>query len=321
MVRLLFVLALVACGKSSDEPARPPAPPARDAALAPDASRPVAWHSCLLDGKSPCVSATPVRVGSELIAWSDWLAAYARDHASEHPLGVTECRWIAELDRVLLCGSNSQQTMNPPLLRPSMFVEHRPGIVVALDDPQYEDLLHRIAGFDLTKQDPARPDLVDFYTALDRACAKDRAMCATAAEQAMRSLLESVWTDKPDMVLLTFATGGAIAESAVVSHEILHAQYFTDPVYRQVIDDYWKQLPRAKRQAVIDTLSPPYNGDDDLLMRNELQAYALMSVRDTTRLGKLRGIHRDPLLRLLADRGRAPIVVEERAPSQDPWAR
>jgi hypothetical protein len=233
---------------------------------------------------------------------------------------VTECRWVAELDQVLLCGSSDLDAMNPPLLRPSMFVEQRPGVVVKRSDPQYLDLVTRIAGFDLVKANhgAAHPGLLAYYAALDVSCAADRTTCADDREQAMRTLLERAWIDKPNLVLVTFASHSTIPVDETVSHEMLHAQYFTSAAFRQVIDDYWTGLAPAERDQVRRALSPPYNGQDDELMRNELQAYMLMSGAEAAHLRSLVATHRAPLLARLAARGLTPIQVERRDPAITP---
>lgn len=286
----LLVLAAWAC---SDPP--PVVTPARTIA-------PVPWRSCLVDGTSPCVSKAPVLVASELVAWSDWLG--------EHP-GV-ECRWVAELEHVLLCGSGDVGAINAALTRASIFVEMRPRVVVERSDPLYATALSQIAGHDLMKRHPeGLPDLVQFYAAVDRACTANRNTCPDASEQAMRELLEGAWAAHRDLVVVTFARHGPIADDETVSHEILHAQYFTDPKFREVITDYWWLLPEEDRATVRRVLASTYSTKNHELMQNEMQAYALMSGGERTRFRALVS-HREALLRRLGERGIRPIAVQQR---------
>ncbi|HEY5934646.1 MAG TPA: hypothetical protein VIU61_08425 [Kofleriaceae bacterium] len=291
-MRLLLVLMLWGC---SAPPAVVSTPPQAAVASVP-------WRSCLLDGASPCVSTAPIRVATELIAWSDWLG--------DHP-GV-ECRWVAELDHVLLCGSAAIGPINTALVRASIFVEMQPRVVVERTDPMYLAAMKLIAGHDLMKRHrEGRPDLLQFYAALDRACAATQSVCADPSEQAMRRLLETTWAQHTDLVVLTFARHGPIADDETVSHEILHAQYFTDPKFREVITDYWWLLPEEDRAAIRRTLAGTYSTKDHELMQNEMQAYALMSGGERTRFRALLA-HRDALLRRLAERGLRPIAVQQR---------
>ena len=274
---------------------------------------PAPWRSCLLAGTSPCVSTTPIKVGTELIVWSDWIGEFAGQHVTEHPSGVTECRWIAELDQVLLCGSSGSEAMNAPLTRASIFVENNPRVVVGRDDPMFRHLINKIGGHDLLKRHPehTNPDLLEYFEALDKACTTKPALCADPAEQAMRDLLVAAWADRPSFVLLAFANRGSVADDEAVSHEILHAQYFTNPTFREVVEQYWKGLPAKDRAKVRAELGTVYSAKDEELMQNELQAYALMSGAARTRFAQLVE-HREPLVKLLAARGITPIVVERR---------
>jgi hypothetical protein len=308
-----LALALVACRSSTPPEPRvavEPQPPAvvRDA--------PAPWRSCLLDGASPCLSGgTPVRVADQLLAWSGWLA----EHADRIGRGVTECRWVAELEHVLLCASSDKQAMNPALLRAAIFIENQPRVVVTHDDPIYTQLIERIGGFDLLKRHPAgtHPDLVGYYAAVDQACPRDPAMCNDPAEVAMRALLERAWANRPSFVVLAVAHRGTVAVDEAVSHEILHAQYFTNPRFRKVVEDYWATLSEATRARIRSELGSIYNPKDDELIQNELQAYVLMSGAERSRFSTLLE-HRAPLAKLLADRGITPVAVERRA---DPWSR
>jgi hypothetical protein len=257
-----------------------------------------------------------VRLDRELLAWSDWIGEYTAAHGGEHPLGVTECRWVAELEQVLLCGSYDRLAMNPPLTRAAIFIELRAHTVIGRGEPLYARQAANIGGFDLLKDhpDPARPDLLHFYAALDRACVANAALCPDAPERAMRALLERAWAGKPRFVLLTFSHAGGIPDDEVVSHEILHAQYFTMPAYRQAIDAYWRGLSEAQRAAVRAVLAGGYDTSNEELMANEFQAYVLMSGAERSHLRELLAEHRAPLLQLLAARGAQPIAVQRRAP-------
>jgi hypothetical protein len=315
---LLAALAALRCGGGSGPaPASPAAAPAGAPSEAPAAApaAPAPWRSCLLDGTSPCVSAASVHLDRELIAWSDWIGDYGAAHGDAHPLGVTECRWVAELDSVLLCGSYDRRAMNPPLARAAIFIEVRPQVIDRADR-FYARYAAQVGGFDLRKDhpDPAQPDLLRYYAELDRACAADAALCADAPERAMRALLERAWAGKPGFVLVTFAHEGSIADDEVVSHEILHAQYFTTPAYRDAIDAYWRGLTDVQRGVIRATLAGLYNPGDDELMRNEFQAYVLMSGAERARLARFVDAHRAPMIALLAARGAAPIIVERREP-------
>ena len=315
LIPALAALAAIHCGPPSAVP-EPRAASSLGASTVPEPPAPAdAPASCLLGGAgSPCLSPAPVRLDRELLAWSDWIGDYTATHGHEHALGVTECRWVAELEQVLLCGSYDRSTMNPPLTRAAIFIEVRAHTVVGRDDAFYARYAAQVGGFDLLKDhpDPARPDLLHFYAALDRACAANAALCADEPERAMRTLLERAWAGKPKFVLVTFAHVGSIPDDEVVSHEILHAQYFTVPAYRAAIDAYWRGLSEAQRAAIRRSLAGAYNVQDEELMQNEFQAYVLMSGGERAHLRRFVAEHRAPMLQALAARGVRPLAVERR---------
>jgi hypothetical protein len=128
----------------------------------------------------------------------------------------------------------------------------------------------------------------------------------------MRELLERAWANKSAFVLVTFVCHGTVRDDKVISHELLHGQYFTDPAFHAAIDDYWATLPESDRADIRDTLGRLYDGADDELMRNELQAYALMSGAQTTIFKMVVPRHRQRLLDLLHARHVEPIQTELR---------
>jgi hypothetical protein len=306
----MLLLALAACGgRASPTPATPPEP-----------APPATPRSCLLSGAAPCVSPHPVSVLDGVVAWSDELGAYAASHGGDHPHGVTECRWVAELDDVLLCASADTTMMNPLLTRAALFIEVDAG-VVDRDDPLYLQFVRIIGGFDLLKDhpDPARPDLLRYYSALYEACARDQTMCDAPAERAMRGMLAQAWEGRDQFVVITFAHRGEFPDDVVISHEILHAQFFTVPAYREVVEAYWAGLDEQVRAQLRETLGQlGYNPKDEELIMNELQAYILMNGAELGRLGDQVELHREPLENALRARGVAPLQTELR-PRQPGW--
>ena len=77
--------------------------------------------------------------------------------------------------------------------------------MIARSDRFYARYAAQVGGFDLLKDhpDPARPDLLHYYAAIDRACPADAALCLDEPERAMRALLERAWAGKPRFVLVT----------------------------------------------------------------------------------------------------------------------
>jgi hypothetical protein len=316
-MRWLVCAALIVCG-GSDATSSELRTPSLVVQAPTDAviDAPPAWRSCLLDGPTPCLSLSPVSVKHGVIAWSDWLAGYGTNHVDSEQ--ATECRWVAELANVLLCASYDRGVSNQMFVRPSIFIEGLrvpAGTVVKRSSFAYLDNIRRAAGFDLLKKHPSgtHPDLVGYFAALDRACKADPEQCADAPEQAIRDLLERAWAGRSSFVVIAYAIHGMLPDDMVISHEILHAQYFTDPKFRGIVDAYWAELPEVQRKVVRDRLGTFYNAKDDELMRNELMAYVLMSSTGSNPFADLVEPHRDALMARMRAQGIQPVQTELRA--------
>jgi hypothetical protein len=298
-----LAVVLAACGGAPSLP------------RAPDRTGPGAG-SCLWTGRSPCLSSTPVSVRRGVHAWADWLARFGAEHGDALELGATECRWISELDGVLLCGSADTESMNRMFSRASLFVEGGFGTssgTVRTRGRAYRRSVANVGGHDLPRNhpDPERHDLEDYFQELDGACARAHDLCPDAPEQAMRDLLTTAWAGRETFVVITFAADLRMHLADVLSHEVLHAQYFTDARYRTAVLRYWDGLSESpQRQAIRRALSYSYDIGNEEVIRNEFQAYVLMIQNPGNPLARLRSQHRTALLRELAAEGVAPIACE-----------
>jgi hypothetical protein len=129
----------------------------------------------------------------------------------------------------------------------------------------------------------------------------------------MRALIEGAWAKRSSFVVIAFAFHSTLPDDMVISHEMLHAQYFTDPKFRDVVDAYWTELAEPERKIVRERLGSFYNGKDDELMRNELQAYVLMSSTAGNPFADLVHPHREALTARLRAKGIQPVQTELRA--------
>jgi hypothetical protein len=271
--------------------------------------------SCVDEEPSPCVSRAPIMVTQGLAAWAEEIRDRGqRVFATKR--GLVDCRWVAEIDDVLLCGAFDAQAVSAMLVRAAMFIEGSGGIAQGVVSPRSGDAYTRMsqltAGFDLVKDDPdpKRYDLIGYYAAVDRACESEPKLCLDDAEKAMRQLLERAWSDRERFVVLSFAVFAPLPFGDIVSHEILHAQYFLDPAYRTAVEVYWAALDEAARGPIVAALASEYAESDDYLMRNEFQAYVLQAGADRGRLSRFLAAHRAPLMAQLKKHGVVPIQVE-----------
>lgn len=265
--------------------------------------------SCVVSSTPPCLAEDPVLVESTLTEWTSQLNAIGDATDVAPPFGITECRWVHEVQGAVLCGSYRLETMNQMLARATMYIEgmvigYR-GDVVSTDDPINNEAAVSIAGHDLRSE-----DLLGFYDAVAQACEIDTRMCLTEHEQAMHDLLMDVEQNFGAFVIVTFAIESPMSPHEVVGHEILHAQYFLNDTFRGAVDTYWAQLETLEQEPIVEVLGRYYDPGDDLLMRNEFQAYILQPGAERSVLGRFVPTYREPLALALQQAGSPPVQCE-----------
>jgi len=236
-------------------------------------------------------STTPSFVRSESIEISknalEWNRAFDKT-VKEHRLratyphsGFAECRETKEIPDTFLCLFNSQEEMGYALSRASCFIEgsfcgHPKGTVVGFSDPGFRAAILQINGYDLKGS-----DLLRFHKAALKKCeeVKEPDFCLNHYEnRAFQDFIIPMATQSPGSVLITFARFSAQPWNQTLVHEIMHAQYFQDKKYSEVVDRFWKnELTETDRENIRKALSKAYDPKDEHLMINEFQAYILQT--------------------------------------------
>jgi hypothetical protein len=265
------------------------------------------------------VSVGPLlKVESEVEVWNTKYSAVVEEMQNKgtYPAdGFTECRETAEIQGAYLCVSDTQLEMNMALARASAFIEGlggpgTKGKVVRLDDPELQQYLRIVGGHDLRGQ-----DLNTFLAAATKACndsKQDPNVCFNPYE---KEIFENFISPKtkinPNFVVITYAVRSSMSWQDVVTHEILHAQYFNQPEFRKICDNFWNtELTDEDRAAVKFNLGRYYDSSDELLMMNEFQAYMLMTRAESQLLVKFVGTFRAKLLEQLALANLKPVEVQ-----------
>ena len=87
-------------------------------------------------------------------------------------------------------------------------------------------------------------------------------------------ILPTAQTHEKFVLITTNPTGGYYSE--IVGHEILHAQYFLNEVYRNTVDDFWNTKVSDASKTTVKRALSSYDTTNDYVMKNEFQAYILM---------------------------------------------
>ena len=274
---------------------------------------PTVLGGCASGGEAEAAPTGPVgargglSVERDLKGWTERVT-FLGDAAPDKATGYTECAPITEVDGGHVCASSSPGFMNLALMRASLFAEGnfggKRGAVAATSDMPYRRGLAEAGGHDLRSE-----HLEGFWRGAERACAEQGASyCATREERALFEgyILPLLGAGRP-FVLIAFPSR---AGGSVVSHEILHAQYFLERPYRDATDRFWDERVTAPdKSAVKDALAWAYDVSDDVLVRNEFMAYVLEPGARAGQLGAFVETYRLPLSDALRRAGTPPISV------------
>ena len=253
---------------------------------------------------------TPLVPPGPVSAWEKSFKANARK--LRDPKSLTECRDVSGLPGATLCLFSTMERMQWALLRASVFIEGQDslpaGIVYSHKSKDLNQTTAHVSGVDLKGE-----DLLKFYAEVNRQCEashRNPDICLSKYEREIFDGLILPATAKQQPFVIIAA--GLISRAdltGTISHEIMHAQYFLQPEFREVTDNFWESFTNEQR-AYIKQMLFMYDQSNDYLMRNEFQAYLLQAGAERTWLNSLVEKTRPKLIALLAARGLSPIQIQ-----------
>lgn len=224
------------------------------------------------------------------------------------------CAKLKELDSTLLCLFPRRQNMHLSLYRASAYIEK--GEVLLTDEELRQDI-----GFD--GHDLMREDLIRYYRAFNKF--KHHTGEGHIAQEHsfwQNFLLKKLETHRNLILIAAFDVPYL---DVVLSHELLHAQFFSDASYRQAVRNFWEnQVEEAARQKIRDRLAELYPTIEALdvpeqaaaerrraqnVLLNEFQAYTLQipEGKHLQEMLDLTAPYRDGLRQYLVDCGVPPV--------------
>lgn len=190
-----------------------------------------------------------------------------------------EVREVKEVPGAYLAVSMERLHMNRVFTRPTIISEgcdvFETGTLVAKNDPNLKKCELMPAGHDFTGE-----SLVQFYKLVKEKSAKNPEYSLSKDEQEFYDqVIKPLLAKNVDLnktVFVTSSVSNSRRPVEVVSHELLHAQYFLQERYRKIVDDFWNEkLDEQTRQTIRDRLKIAYDTKNEFVMRNEFQAYFL----------------------------------------------
>jgi hypothetical protein len=254
------------------------------------------------------IKGASLKLEGGVAAWNGQLKKAVKKLSEVPAEGIMECREAVELSHTFVCLSFDQRNMNLAFMRASYFVE-RSQVILSHDDYSLKSYIEDIGGHDLKGQ-----DLLRFYEASKLACEQsgnDKNICLNNQERELfeEFLLPEI-KQNPNFVVITYAVKSSLYYESILSHEILHAQYFTQPKFQAVVDKFWAQnVSDPDKRAIKKMLSSIYDVENEYVLKNEFQAYVLQVNATTDGLGRIAEKYQVDLLNALKRQGLRPIGV------------
>jgi hypothetical protein len=153
-------------------------------------------------------------------------------------------------------------------------------------------------------------DLLEFYDRTHLACAaggSSAQFCLRTAElEAYNSIVTPISNKYKEFAIIVVSRDGI----GPASHELAHAQYFLNPIYRATVNRFWLTLSSSNKMKVKAALAPWYDVADEYLVKNEMQAYLLEDGSEFGMLAEFTKAFRPALIRALQAAGAPPVVAK-----------
>ena len=203
--------------------------------------------------------------------------------------GSIDCRFLTDIPGTLLCLTLSTTQLRTLMGRVSYFVEGVPNrkLVPESDAAYMASPQAAYAGHDIMAS-----DFNQFYAQTEQACAGNAQLCLNEDEAKLKTIIQGAASAHHSSNYVVIA---AQAETdmlnAVVGHELLHARFFLNEHYQEIVTDFWKNSVTAADKVRIQTMlgriydvagvtitPEKVEGSEKarLLLLNEFQAYILM---------------------------------------------
>ncbi|MCB0369117.1 MAG: hypothetical protein KDD45_06595, partial [Bdellovibrionales bacterium] len=137
-------------------------------------------------------------------------------------------------------------------------------------------------------------------------------ICLNSAEKELfEKLILPKSKENKKIVIIAYALYGRMDPIKIISHEVMHAQYFTSLIYKSIVDSFWQtEVSKEDKLKIKKILGRYYDSSNELLVKNEFQAYILMSGAESGLLSAFLDEYRKPLTEALIKAHAPPIQLE-----------
>jgi hypothetical protein len=256
----------------------------------------------------------PIQAETDIPVWLKSLRKTAQTQIREFKepkAGYTEVREVEGQPGIYLSLSYMQWDMNRIFNRATIHSEVEIGgkihQIVPLTLRRYQQMNKTVGGHDLNSE-----TLVAVFDDL-KARENDRKFGFNLHEREFyEHVLTPIRAKHKKFVIVSFSLQNMWPYQMVVSHEIIHGQYFTNPTFREIVHEFWRNEVKPEHREEVKRILGELNYDhkNEDLMKNEFAAYVLQSATEYSRLECMIPLYRLGLMDKLETAGIHPVQVK-----------
>lgn len=239
--------------------------------------------------------------------WNNQLVEKVLTQSDLKKTGLIECAEVNELPGAYFCAATKKSMMNKALSRASIFSEGTTGVnkgnVIGTDSKSYLDIVAQASGHDIPSS-----ELIGFWAKLEQTCQAGGACPIPEEKEFFDKIVSPISQIQHQFVIISYSLDSDWYQT--VTHELMHAQYFLNPVFQKTVDTFWDhEVTPDDRKKIKQVLSQGYNQNDEFVMKNEFQAYLLDSKGPFGWLKDFSVKYRLKLVQKLTEAGTPPLEV------------
>ena len=219
--------------------------------------------------------------------------------------GLVEVMPLENIPHVFVAVFNKRSYMNLVLDRASRFIEGNDGHLLTDEERLRGSRSRSIAGHDLTGKDLLRYRQADLKARSARgngSLTEGERHRLAAEREFWDTFLTPALAKDPDLTLIAVTSLESSDEN--LSHEVLHAVYFSSARFRKLIHRFWsEEVSISDQTAIKKKLSASYDADNQTIVENEFQAYLLQKSSSYYELGAFVDDYQKRLMQFLERNG------------------
>lgn len=185
------------------------------------------------------------------------------------------CAEVIEIPQSYICFFKSIVDMNNSLLRIGFFTGtadgYPKGTLISNNNSAVETYKNKIGGHTLTNDD------ISAFRIAANAATDSNLKFNPYESDFYSNIVDKISSSNSDSRYVVIAFANESSDS-IVGHEINHASFYLQPIYKRKVLDFWqKNVSADDKSEIRSILGKLYNAKDDNIIIDEFQAYLTQS--------------------------------------------